>query len=91
MLIKRKLLKNVNNNFSILLFHGIIKDKKYRIRNYNNKHILDIKFYLLDEDGNEIENKDGTTKEFRLKNNIRYKPLEYVCEDLSPNMLEEVK
>ena len=29
--------------------------------------ILDIKFYLLDEDGNEIENKDGTTKEFILK------------------------
>ena len=47
MLIKRKLLKNVNNNFSILLFHGIIKDKKYRIRNYNNKHILDIKFYKI--------------------------------------------
>ena len=61
-----------------------------KYKNYGTS-ILDIKFYLLDEDGNEIENKDGTTKEFRLKDNIRYKPLEYVCEDLSPNMLEEVK
>ena len=30
-------------------------------------------------------------KEFKLKDGIRYKPLEYVCEDLSPNMLEEIK
>ena len=61
------------------------------MKQFYRTSILDIKFYLVDEDGNEIENKDGTTKEFRLKNNIRYKPLEYVCEDLSPDMLEEVK
>ena len=36
-----------------------------KYKNYGTS-ILDIKFYLLDEDGNEIENKDGTTKEFRL-------------------------
>ena len=48
-------------------------------------------FYLLDEDGNAVENKDGTDKEFKLKDNIRFKPLEYLCEDLSPNMLEEIK
>ena len=51
--------------------------------------ILDIKFYLLDEDGNEIENKDGTTKEFKLKDGVRFKPLEYLCEDLDIDMLEE--
>ena len=62
--------------------------KQYK--NYGTS-ILDIKFYLLDEDGNAVENKDGTDKEFKLKDNIRFKPLEYLCEDLSPNMLEEIK
>jgi hypothetical protein len=53
--------------------------------------VLDIKFYLLDEDGNSLENKDGTDKEFELKDGIRFKPLEYLCEDLSPKMLKEIK
>jgi hypothetical protein len=60
--------------------------KKYE--NYGTS-ILDITFYLLDENGNEIENKDGTTKEFKLKDGIRFKPLEYLCEDLDTDMLEE--
>ncbi len=60
--------------------------KKYE--NYGTS-VLDITFYLLDEDGNEIENKDGTTKEFKLKDGIRFKPLEYLCEDLDIDMLEE--
>ena len=53
--------------------------------------VLDIKFYLVDDNGNELENKDGTTKEFRIKEGFRFKPLEYLCEDLSPDMLEEIK
>ena len=59
----------------------------YKMKKYENYHpsILDIKFYLHDEDGNEIENKDGTTKEFR------FKPLEYLCEDLTTDALEEIK
>jgi hypothetical protein len=60
--------------------------KKYE--NYGTS-ILDITFYLLDKDGNEIENKDGTTKEFKLKDGVRFKPLEYLCEDLDTDMLEE--
>ena len=60
--------------------------KKYK--NYGTS-ILDITFYLLDENGNEIENKDGTTKEFKLKDGVRFKPLEYLCEDLDTDMLEE--
>jgi hypothetical protein len=60
--------------------------KKYE--NYGTS-ILDITFYLLDENGNEIENKDGTTKEFKLKDGVRFKPLEYLCEDLDTDMLEE--
>ena len=52
-------------------------------------NILDIKFYKCDEDGNEVTNKDGTVKEFRIKEGYRYKPLEYICEDLNDTMLEE--
>ena len=33
------------NEFKILLFHGVIKKKESKIRNYNNKHILEKKFY----------------------------------------------
>jgi len=54
-------------------------------------NILDIKFYLYDEDGNEFLNKDGTTKEFRIKDGIRFKPLEYLCEDFDVDILEEIK
>ena len=63
---------------------------KNKYKNYGVS-ILDIKFYLLDGDGNAVENKDGTDKEFKLKDGIRYKPLEYLCEDLSSDALEELK
>ena len=53
--------------------------------------ISDIKFYLNDMEGNEVENKDGTIKEFQLKNSVRFKPLEYLCESLEVGMLEEIK
>jgi len=46
-------------------------------------------FYLHDEDGNEVLNKDGTIKEFYCKG--RLKPLEYLCEDITVKDLEEVK
>ena len=46
-------------------------------------------FYLCDEDGNEVLNKDGTIKEFYFKG--RLKPLEYLCEDMTVKDLEEVK
>jgi len=61
--------------------------------NKNNYQPLvsNIKFYLVDDDGNSLENEDGTDKEFELKDGIRFKPLEYLCENLDVNMLEEVK
>ena len=59
------------------------------IKNYN-ANVLDIKFYLYDEDGNQVLNKDGTTKQFRIKDGIRFKPLEYLCEDFDTDILEEV-
>jgi hypothetical protein len=45
-------------------------------------------FCLVDEDGNEVLNKDGTIKEFYFKG--RLKPLEYLCEDMTVEDLEEV-
>ena len=53
-------------------------------------NVLDIKFYKYDEDGNDILNEDGTTKEFQLKH-MRFKPLEYLCEELSVDDVEEIK
>ena len=52
-------------------------------------NVLDIKFYVCDQDGNEILNKDGTIKEFYF--NGRLKPLEYLCEDMTVEDLEEIK
>ena len=52
-------------------------------------NVLDIKFYVSDEDGNEVLNKDGTIKEFYFEG--RLKPLEYLCEDMTVEDLEEIK
>tara|TARA_R100000231_G_scaffold113395_1_gene84190 strand:- start:245 stop:430 length:186 start_codon:yes stop_codon:yes gene_type:complete len=54
-------------------------------------NILDIKFYLYDDDGNELLDNNGNIKEYRIKDNIRFKPLEYLCEDFDVDILEEVK
>jgi hypothetical protein len=54
------------------------------MKKYKNHYplVLDIVFYLADENGNEVKNQDGTIKEFRVKDSVRFKPLEYLCEDL---------
>lgn len=51
-------------------------------------NVLDIKFYVCDEEGNAVLDKDGTVKEFYCKG--RLKPLEYLCEDMTVEDLEEV-
>ena len=51
-------------------------------------NVLDIKFYVCDEDGNEVLDKDGTVKEFYCKG--RLKPLEYLCEDMTVEDLMEI-
>jgi hypothetical protein len=60
---------------------------------YKNHYplVLDVIFYLADENGNEVENEDGTIKEFKVKDSVRFKPLEYLCEDLDVNQLEEIE
>jgi len=52
-------------------------------------NVYDITFYKSDDDGNEVLNKDGTTKVFRIKDEYRLKPLEYLCEDFDDDMLVE--
>jgi len=57
-----------------------------------NVLVADIKFYKVDEDGNEILTKDGKNIQlFELKRGIRFKPLEYLCEDLDETILEEIE
>ena len=50
--------------------------------------VLDITFYVSDEDGNQVLNKDGTVKEFHHKG--RLKMLEYLCDDMQVDDLEEI-
>ncbi len=52
-------------------------------------NLYDISFYKYDEDGNEELDDKGNTKVYRIKEGLRYKPLEYICEDLNDTMLEE--
>ena len=51
--------------------------------------VYDIIFYKYDENGEAVLNENGTTKEFVLKDDIRFKPLEYLCEDMEEEMLIE--
>ena len=53
--------------------------------------VYDIKFYLVDEEGNDKIDEKGNTIEYRLKEGIRFKPLEYLCEDFDVDILEEIK
>jgi hypothetical protein len=54
-------------------------------------NVYDIRFYVLDEDGNELLDKDGNIRLFRIKDGIRFKPLEYLCDDLDTSELHEIK
>ena len=50
--------------------------------------IYDIKFYKVDEDGEEIKDTNGNTRLFEPKG--RWKNLEYLCEDTDDDNFEEV-
>ena len=52
--------------------------------------VYNITFYKYDEDGNEVLNEDGSVKIFTLKP-IRFKPLEYLCEGLTDDLVIEEK
>ena len=58
------------------------------LKDYQYVSVSNITFHLSDDEGNILENKDGTIKEFYFKG--RLKPLEYLCEDMTVEDLEEV-
>ena len=51
--------------------------------------IQDITFYKVDDEGNEILNKDGTTKIYRIKDGIRVKALEYLTDEFEDDIMQE--
>ena len=51
--------------------------------------VYDIKFYKVDDDGKEIVNSQGITQVYKIKDGCRCKPLEYLCDDIDEDMLEE--
>ena len=51
--------------------------------------VADITFYLMDEDGNVKEDKQGNEITYRIKDGIRFKSIEYLTEDLDVDMLEQ--
>jgi len=54
-------------------------------------NLYDITFCLVDEDGNYIEQPNGQIEVFKLKDGIRYKPLEHICDGIDPDMLERIE
>ena len=53
--------------------------------------VADIKFYVVDDDGNEKLNKEGTHIQlYQLKRDRRFKALEYLTEDMDMDLLEEI-
>ena len=58
------------------------------MNNYN-VGVSDITFYLMDKDGNiKVDNK-GNEIIYRIKDGVRFKPIEYLTEDLDINMLKQ--
>ena len=53
--------------------------------------ISDITFYLTDEDGDIKEDKNGNEITYRLKDGIRFKPLEYITESIEVDMLKKAQ
>tara|TARA_R100000664_G_scaffold7778_1_gene13070 strand:- start:559 stop:759 length:201 start_codon:yes stop_codon:yes gene_type:complete len=56
-----------------------------------NIGVSDITFYLMDEDGNVKTDSKGNEITYRLKDDVRLKPLEYITEDMDVLMLEPEK
>ena len=52
--------------------------------------VEDITFYGMDEDNEIITNDKGEEVKYRLKDGVRFKPLEYLCDDIEPKIMEEI-
>lgn len=57
----------------------------------NHFAVENIMFYAMDEDNEIITNKKGEAVMYRIKDGIRFKPLEYLCEDMDREIMEEIK
>tara|TARA_R100001480_G_scaffold142285_1_gene139770 strand:+ start:1352 stop:1561 length:210 start_codon:yes stop_codon:yes gene_type:complete len=53
--------------------------------------ISEITFYKLDEEGEEVLDKDGKLVEYTFKPGIRVKALENLTDDFDDDMMEEIK
>ena len=69
-------LENINNNFS----DADISEPKFAINNESKK------INISAAEGNFL-----SQDKVLLKDNVRLKPLEYLCEDMDIDMLEEIK
>ena len=58
------------------------------MKKVNNFAVLDIEFYGYDDEGEIIENEKGEIIVYKLKDGVRYKPLEYLCEDMETEFME---
>ena len=57
----------------------------------NHFAVEDIKFYAMDEDNEIITNDKGEAIMYQIKNGIRFKPLEYLCENMEAEIMEKIK
>jgi hypothetical protein len=57
----------------------------------NHFAVENILFYAMDKDNEIITNKKGEQVMYQIKEGIRFKPLEYLCEDMNIEIMEEVK
>jgi len=53
--------------------------------------INEITFYKVDDEGEEIVDKNGNVIEYTLKPGIRVKAMEYLTDDFDDDMMEEIK
>ena len=53
--------------------------------------VEDITFYGMDEDNEIITNDKGEAVVYQLKAGVRFKPLEYLCEDMTAEQLERIE
>ena len=53
--------------------------------------VEDVIFYGMDEENDIICDKQGNAIQYRIKDGVRFKPLEYLTEDLDPEIMEKIK
>ena len=57
----------------------------------NHFAVENITFYAMDKDSEIITNNKGEVVMYQLKSGVRFKPLEYLCEDMTEEILEPIE